>query len=50
METATLEELQKTKIPNFRECLGPRGHGAIFRDDLGEIVAALVKQVIFEIW
>ena len=45
METATLEEWQK-KIPKLRECLGPRGHGAMFRDDLEEIVAALVKQVI----
>lgn len=34
------------KIPKFGECLGPQGHGAMFGDDLEEIVAALVKQVI----
>jgi hypothetical protein len=38
--------MTKKKIPKFGECLGPRGHGAMFGDVLEEIVAALLKQVI----
>jgi hypothetical protein len=41
--------MTKKKIPKFGECLGPRGHGAMFGDVLEEIVAALLKQSDFEI-